>query len=167
MTAALLKVGAHQLSSYNTHVPISTIHEQVRSLFKFAFVRNPWDRLWSMYKFTMKRGWIAPDMIFDDWVQSSWATEACEYQTPVVPITQKPQMDWISVDGAIVIDYVGRYENVVDDFSEICNRIGVTLSLPHINSTPSSDYRKVYTDFSSDFVSHHYKKDIEAFDYEF
>ena len=167
MSTALSQKGGRHLRQYDTHVPISIIYPEYQNYFTFAFVRNPWDRLWSMFNFTIKRGWISETTNFDKWIQSSWITKACEYQTPIKPITRKPQIDWISIDGNVVVDYIGRYETIDSDFEKICDAVGISVKLPHLNSTVSTNYRNAYSDFSYDFVLQNYKQDVEAFEYEF
>lgn len=89
--------------------------------FKFSFVRNPWDRMVSFYKFfnisrrcnfktfVMDRFW--DDLMFN------------HYFWVVVP-----QCNFICDEkGKLLVDYVGRYENLQEDFYEVCKNIGLPL----------------------------------------
>ena len=164
--------GGKKLKEYDTHVPCTTLkdsHEnEFNSYFKFAFVRNPWDRLYSMYKFTVRRGWCSKDVPFNKWIYKDAITEACKFQEPIVPIQQKPQVDWITdTDGNIMVDFVGKFETLNQDFKHVCQQLNITLSLVNINASPGKHYKDAYDEGSKQFVENHYKKDIEMFKYVF
>ncbi len=172
MTQAFQRIGARKSDQYDTHVPCTTISkdmpEKFNNYFKFAFVRNPWDRLYSMYKFTVRRGWCSKDVPFCEWILKDAITEACKYQEPIVPIQQKSQLDWITdSEGNTVVDFIGRFENLNQDFNKICNQIGSPMKLVNINASPGKPYREEYTEEAKRFVEEHYAKDIEVFNYEF
>jgi len=47
----------------------------------------------------------------------------------------------------VMVDFVGRYENIEEDFGRVCKRIGIeTPRLLHINNSkiPHGDYREYY-----------------------
>ncbi len=47
----------------------------------------------------------------------------------------------------LIVDYVGRFEQIDKDFRNICNKIGVPYTkLPMTNKTTHTDYRKYYKD---------------------
>jgi hypothetical protein len=76
----------------------------------------------------------------------------------------------IDLGGNIIVDYIGRYENLETDFAEICNRIGSpNIKLPHKRKAinRSKDYRMYYSDKLVDLISDHFKKDINIFSYTF
>jgi hypothetical protein len=84
----------------------------------------------------------------------------------------RDQIEWISSPGKdrkILMNFVGRYERFQDDYTEICNLLG--LSPPTMpserKSTHGQDYRAVYTSKMVDIVDNIYKVDIAAFGYEF
>ena len=75
----------------------------------------------------------------------------------------------VDEDGASIVDFVGRFENLQADFAAVCDRIGLhRTGLPHENR---SDGRKAYRDYYSeetrDIVARYFKRDIERFGYEF
>ena len=72
--------------------------------------------------------------------------------------------------GKIIVDYVGRYERLHDDFREACRLGGIPpMHLPHKrhSTTRSSDYRVYYDDVTAELVAQHYALDIEMFGYSF
>jgi chondroitin 4-sulfotransferase 11 len=160
------------------HQPISWYEsidpEATKRFFKFAFVRNPWDRLVSSYFYMASRTsrkretleWV--DFIqsfesFDHFVKA-WVNE----DNVKLNITFYPQHKFlINKFGMNHMDFVGRFENIDRDFKEICRNLGVQISLPHDNKSPRKHYAAYYNDETRDIVAQAYKKDIELFGYQF
>ena len=70
-------------------------------------------------------------------------------------------------DGQVLIDFVGRYESLVDDFAFICRQIGVEATLPRANAGDRTDYRDYYTPALADRVGEAFRSDVEGFGYTF
>jgi len=163
--------------------------EKFDSYFKFSFVRNPWARIVSEYKFRgHARKYDFKTFIFKNLPQPDWTD-------PYYHII--PQYDYLYDDnGKLLIDYVGRFEKLQQGFDEVCRRIGIPQTkLPHRNASISGmgipknrsdvvrmfknyfnvNYRKntfphythYYDDETREFVAELYKKDIDAFGYQF
>ena len=43
-------------------------------------------------------------------------------------------------DGQLIVDYVGKLENIENDFKKIIQKIGITTTLPHLNKTIQKKY---------------------------
>jgi hypothetical protein len=132
-------------------------------LFKFAFVRNPWDRLVSEYSFVCDRE-IHP--------RHKEVKALPDFHAYLVyeryRARGRSQADMLKDrDGKLGMDFVGRFENLRDDFSEICSRIGVDSELPHLNKTKHRDFRDYYDDRNKDYVAKHWGEEIKLFGYEF
>jgi hypothetical protein len=130
--------------------------------YKFAFVRNPWDRLVSFYHFILARPQHNRHHIiktFNDFpAYIDWIVEND------VRLQKKHVAD---KNGNIIVDYVGRFENISNDFSHISNQIGVTASLPHINISQREDYKNYYTDELAEKIFIAFREDIEFFGYQY
>ena len=64
------------------------------------------------------------------------------------------------------LDFVGRFENLQEDFSLICEKTGIPYEpLPHKNKSKSRNYRDYYNKETAEHVYHLYKKDFETFNY--
>lgn len=142
--------------------------------YKFAFVRNPWDRLVSAYSFLKQGGlngqdinWarqnIEPYLSFQEFVRN-WLTQKNIYsQQHFIP-----QWEYVvDASGRVDLDFLGHFETLEDDFKTIALRLGVTTALPKSNASSRSGYREYYDAETADIVARLYSRDIELFDYKF
>ena len=148
-----------------------------KSYFKFTFSRNPWDRVFSAYNFLKKGG-------FDE-IDKEWAeTNLKEFDT-----FDKFVCEWINTDnintknhfvpqhkyicnprGKVIIDFIGRFENISSDFKKITGTLGIDLPLKHDNKTDTlknNRYTEHYTTRSEKIISEVYKEDINLLGYRF
>jgi hypothetical protein len=161
---------------------------QFESYFKFSFVRNPWDRIVSEYKY---RGYpVKIDFktyLFKHLPAPGWTDTYCHII---------PQYDFLhDAGGKALVDFVGRYERVQEDFDAVCTRLGIAPTpLPRVNRSlddagPTTfrelrkrlrrairsrerehtfpSYTEYYDDESREYVGSMFRKDVEAFNYSF
>ena len=155
------------------HVPARDVAKELpkefRDYFKFAFVRNPYDALVSMYHFILqdeshpRRERVVSLGSFDEFVE--WTVgEARPF--PMMP--SKLQKDYVTDErGDVIVDYLGRYETLLADFARICGRLEIEVVLPHHNRTSHRDYRSYYSARSRALVERHYGEDLALFGYDF
>ena len=128
--------------------------------FKFAFVRNPWDRMVSCWKNRARR--------YDD-----FGTFLRDYPYPqnnhnLIWHTIPQLTHMTDADGNNMMDFVGRFENLNQDLEKICNKLNLNYSpLPHINKSTHKPYWEYYTDEQRISVETIYKKEIKLYNYEF
>lgn len=114
--------------------------------YKFAFVRDPYSRLESAYYFLVKGGATKKDAevggviksetsSFDDFV-INWLNDKKIYSWHHFI----PQYKYISDGEKILVDYVGRFETIEQDFSIVASKIGLSVSLGKANV--NSDKKK-------------------------
>jgi len=139
------------------------------NFYKFAFVRNPWDWQVSMYHFILKetshiRYKLVKSMTsFEEYLE--WIINT---KKPYAKGATKFQKDMITDnDGNLIVDFVGKYETLAQDFQHICKIINIKASLPSINRTLHRDYKSYYNDKTKKMVEEHFKEDIELFGYTF
>ena len=129
-------------------------------LFKFAFVRNPWDLQLSLYHFNIAHPEFAPRAPAASFEEHIMALEPAAH-----PVGQQRRF-LIDADGKTLVDYVGRFETLSEDFAEICARIGLdAIKLAHVNRTDHPPWTKSYTRRMFDLVRTVHRPDIDAFGY--
>ncbi len=165
--------------------------EMFDDYFKFTFVRNPWDRMVSFYKYLGFNQRCGFKVFLMDVFRNS-------------PLIEKhwfirPQSDFVcGNDGNLMVDFVGRFENLQSDFDRICEKINIPQTrLAHVNDSntnvmllkdinlgqisqgptkyeiPKSGipsfqlYQEYYDNESIDFVAALYERDIENFGYDY
>jgi hypothetical protein len=137
---------------------------QYDSYFKFTIVRNPWARAFSLYGNIMqdeihqKKLGITTRLSFNDFLQL-YAGKGM----------LRPQTYWIkNFKGSIPLDYIGRFENILEDFQEICNYLNIpNVALPHKVKGNNNDYREYYNDESKKIIAKIYFDEIKMFGYSF
>ncbi len=140
--------------------------------FKFGFVRNPFDRLVSLFHYlrTLGGDGVPEDMSFEEFCGKVDRGE----HLPVGLYNHKglnqcnPMVDWLTdPHGKSIADFVGRFETLHDDFRKVCDVIGIGNDLPHENRTDHRPYRHYYTENSRAIVERVYRQDLDTFGYEF
>lgn len=125
----------------------------IKDYFTFTFTRNPWCRTVSAYLYANK-------IKETNWSKKVISKTFFEY----TKIT-RPLQSYFICPG---VDFVGKIENIQDDFDIVCDRIGMSrVKLPHINETHHKHYTEYYDDKSRDMVAQRCKEDIEKFNYKF
>ena len=131
--------------------------------FKFAFVRNPFDRFVSFCAFfTSKTGAFERDP----------ATVMRHFLFAAPPMNNvifQPQHQLlVDEEGTLLTDYVGRVEDMTTDFDFVCDRIGIPKAeLERKNSSQHREYRSYYDQQLIDGVVSLFGRDLELFGYEF
>ncbi|MBT3346732.1 MAG: sulfotransferase family 2 domain-containing protein [Gemmatimonadetes bacterium] len=139
--------------------------------FSFAFVRNPWDLMVSSYNWWLQKAikWrkFDADVAAIGEMGDFNAFMLSHYGRTMINRREGSLYDWISQDGEVIVDYVGRLETMADDWKEICQRVGADMELTHLNRTERQDYRTYYTDETRQLVAERFHRIIKLYDYEF
>lgn len=171
-----------------------TLHELInkknKSYLHWGFVRNPYDKIVSLYHFWKTSGvdfFEQSDSykkdIFEkfksfilDYVANHTTNDLQKYLSNKkhFNVGVQPQHIFFKNDFIDLKDIkIGRFENIQEDFKEITNLISERSKIPikaqplaKINSTSRMDFNKYFDKESLSIVSQVYKKDFELFDYE-
>jgi hypothetical protein len=149
-------------------------NEDFSEYFTFSVVRNPWDRLYSAFKFLEKGG----INIHDRNAYEQYLEEYKDFEDFVTNGLNKkmiyeimhfiPQSEFIcSKDGKIDVNYIARFENLKDDISKLSEKINNPIELDHHNSNRKVSYKEIYTSDMIKKVEEIYKMDIINFNYKF
>jgi len=141
-----------------------------RQLFKFATIRNPWDKMISMY-FSPHRGtgqWDREEFILlinnvptlQDYVTLPSFRDRLEKKLGL-PARPRP----LDRD----IDYLIRFENLNDDFKEVCKKTGLPAApeLPVHNRSIRKHYSSYYDDELRELVGRKFSNEIDYGGYRF
>lgn len=141
--------------------------------FKFTFVRNPYDRLYSAYTFLRKGGINDEDRAFSERVLVKYETFEdfvlgyLNEETIYSYIHFYPQLEFlIDRNHKIAVDFIGRFENIDQDFFRVSQKIGVNKTLPHLNKTESKKEQPVFSDQVKAKIQELYKDDFMKLGYE-
>ncbi len=103
---------------------------------------------------------------FKDWVSLTYRDKHPEYLDNQILFMQ--QIEWITdTDGTILVNFIGRFENLEADFKTVCEKINIPYSLPHLNSTEHEHYKSYYDNQSRFIIANYFKDDIRIFKYTF
>ncbi|MAG56340.1 MAG: hypothetical protein CMJ83_08630 [Planctomycetes bacterium] len=183
-SSSLLKVAAQLLGlDMGKRGPHGTFHDHpwiqkdalrgYEGHWKFSFVRNPWDRLVSCHASKIEGSFhhgferfraLAPGMPFD-----AFARAIVDIPDSVTDPHLRSQYCFITdADGELLVDFVGRFERLAEDFRQVCDRIGAgDVALPHEKKTRRRDYRGYYSPELIEIVGERYAADIDRFGYAF
>lgn len=161
----------HTVQNIAAHRPYSThiSEDELADFFKFTFVRDPYDRLVSCYL------WGQSDyhpfykgMSFIQFVD--YALE--EEHELDEHLRLMPMHKWLmDVNGDLRVDFIGRYENLQEDYDRLCDlicvprsRLGVINTGVHHSGRVDS-YESYYDDNTRRKVGELYALDFELFSY--
>lgn len=137
--------------------------ETFNRYFKFAFVRNPWDRLVSEYEFLLER----PSHGRHARVKKLDGFE--HFIKMQIPRKDAYQINMLcDRRGKLLMDFVGKLENLQGDWQTVCERIGIPhQQLQRKNATQHRHYQDYYDNNSRQLVARHWAREIELFGYSF
>src|SRR5262245_58601356 len=164
--------GGSAASPDTTHETLAALlarHPELVTHFKFAFVRNPWERLVSFFCYARQRlAPTFPQFQRMDGLEAMLRLIDRDTGWLCALHAVRPQSDYIcGEDGARLADFVGRHEQLEADFARACRRIGISVALPRMNVSRHDHYATCYNGWSRDFVAARYGRDIDEFGYAF
>lgn len=153
---------------YYNHMTAAQIKQKVTpeqwdTYYKFGNIRNPWDRIVSVYFFRKDVLSNNPNNPTD------WGNN--ESFEEFVLNRRLPRSFSTFFDEFNDIDFYIRTENIQEDIMMVSNELNLNLDInllpPPSEGTRDVDYTSYYNDTTKDFVAHKYRKDIAKFAYTF
>lgn len=139
--------------------------------FKFAFTRNPWERLVSCWVdkvanakertvFNFSETELGRMKQFENFVEYVATLDITNCNNHI-----RSQCALIDLNN---VDYVGRMETFAADLTRICHNLGIpSQTIVPKNVTSRKPYREYYTDKLRDKVFEIYRTDVQVFGFEF
>jgi len=128
---------------------------------KFCFVRNPWTRVVSDYYWHMRS--TGRDFSFEAYLEALSRGNSRIVHSDIVF-----NWDMMAVGGKVVVDHVGRFENIDEDFKEITVKIGLpalALKTAEKAAKAKPDHAALYSAKCRKLVENLFAPELEAFDY--
>jgi len=144
------------------HMPASewkkTDPPRFNDYFTFSFVRNPWDRVLSDYFWHLREGGFK---------QKDFNRE--DFLKHIKTGGTHPWSQWWMVsDGKkVIVDFVGKFENINEDWAFVAKKLGLPQTLSHRNKTKHKHYSHYYDEETKKAVVDRFPEDIEKFGYKF
>lgn len=147
--------------------------------FKFAVVRNPWDRMVSSFHY-LKQGGIG---FFDADFSQQYLVDCDDfnvflhkmmsdsaYESKIMTwVHFVPQLDFLSLDGeSIDVDLCVKLEEMTEKMSEICFSLGIEpKNMIKDNASNRESYQSYYSTETASYVKELYQNDILLLGYKF
>jgi hypothetical protein len=147
--------------------------------FKFAVVRNPWDRVVSAFHFLKSpqypddKAWsdrrLASVETFDDFLEA--LRRPLFRNLMLSELHFHPQIGFVAdLKGRVLVDQVIYYENLANGLRRVAERLQLTFpegGIDQLNASSRGDYRDYYDTRGRELVGQMYARDVETFGYHF
>lgn len=138
--------------------------------YKFTFVRDPWDRAYSDYKWIQEFSGVKGS--FENYIKKEKEfSEILQDRSNDKYLGDHliPQTDFFDISGPYQMDYVGRFENFRDDIHQVLMNLGIEKKFDiHQNqSKRSKNYSDFYDSERKQLVDKKYGKDISLLNYRY
>ena len=147
--------------------------------YTFGCIRNPWDRVVSLYHFIKKQAKKFHEITDEQKQYKSYPTLLHRYQLSFLPFDKfveespYPQVfyQFYHIE-KLRYNYFIRFENLKQDVIKVCNDLNLPCDitqLQHINRSKdrTADYTEYFNNKTKNIIAERYKQDIEYFKYEY
>jgi len=161
----------------NGHINFYNISKESNfnpNFIKWAFIRNPYTRIASAYYGTKIQTYVQKKMFsesktFKDFVLNlyKFLPEKIDYKIKYELSKQfyhiLPLNYFINHD-QYKLDFIGKYENLQEDWKKLTNLLKVDQQLPHLNATKNKkDYMSLYDEEMKKVIKDIYKDDFNYY----
>ncbi|HSM96658.1 MAG TPA: sulfotransferase family 2 domain-containing protein [Rhizomicrobium sp.] len=128
--------------------------------FKFAFVRNPFDRFVSYCAFMGRDGGFAAN-------PRAYMNAVIAQAKPPYRLLFLPQSEFLAGDdGKLAMDFIGRTEEMQASYDKVCARLGIpNADLGRVNASSHGRYDEYLDPRLRDWIGNFYARDFEMLNY--
>jgi len=136
------------------------LNKKYYKYYSFAFSRNPYSWQVSMFHYMKEQvnhpqHEIIKKFTFDEYI--SWR---CNFDFNL-------QSNFIfDEQDKLQISFLGKLENINNDFADVCKTINIDNKLPHINESKHVEFKNYYSSKSEKLISKFYEKDFDLLKYQ-
>lgn len=167
-------------SIHRLNLTKSRLKSSQKVYYKFAFVRNTFERLVSCYEskyvndiknIGITREWLDFDYYLFGYLRNpvdftDFIHRICKIPSNLAEDHFVEQYSHLhDRKGNCLVDYIGKYENLENDFEPIRKKYNLK-PLPHFNQSNKGNWMDYYTLETAELVWKKYKKDICTYGYE-
>ncbi|MDW5378871.1 sulfotransferase family 2 domain-containing protein [Halomonas sp. HP20-15] len=151
------------------HSPAINVKEafpdEWKNYFKFCIVRNSYDQALSEFSYQTRKA--DGDVSFKHFLK---ALNGEVHDPLIVPSGLKDNWDLYTIDDKVAVERIGHYENLEEDFAEICRELGVPVTEPLRKEKVGARKKdrqlyEWYDDENVRLVKNIYGKEIDYFNY--
>lgn len=148
-----------------------------QNAYKFAVVRNPFDRFVSSYHYCIQNGWLDKSVQFKEFARISWEDirNGPYPKGRVLPVNKvfqhtRPLVEHLSHDLG-KCDYVDEFihfENLEEELNDLLERFSMPpIRLPRLNTSTHRNYSGYYDEETRRYVAEKFREDLALFGYGF
>lgn len=133
--------------------------------FIFTLVRNPWDRVVSLYHWSSAQDFdhpmitVAKTLSFNDFLLHPGMQDALSRDTAQHYVTDRA--------GQLQCDAFVRLEHLDSDLAPVEDHLGFRIDVPHANRSDHAPTAQHFTSRTRDLIAELFADDIRRFDYRF
>jgi hypothetical protein len=135
--------------------------------YKFALIRNPYDRLASKFFHGMRMNVMKPGEPVEFAAWMAWLANSIESGT-MTDKFKMPQTHWVcDHSGKALLDDLWKLETIAQDRPALEAKLGRPIALPEIKQgIVTKDYRALYGPAEREIMKRHFASDFEMLGYD-
>jgi len=143
---------------------------------KVTIVRNPYDRLLSLYHMLLRDGLKISisdilDIITDENIKYRINQGGLQKGTPQyikrhgLPMTHKHYSIFNTITNEIEVTKIFKFENIINKFDKFKDYMLIEENLPHLNKSNNKNNKKLFTDNEIERINNYFHLDFINFNY--
>lgn len=145
------------------------IGPKMQDYFVWSIVRNPWERMVSLFFYETHETGAAHTPDFSRFIEDIYFYEKFK-QGPKRLYDARPQTELLKDHtGQLAVDFIGCLSHIQHDFEQLKKRLGFPAGwkYPHHGANKHDDYRKYYNPLTVHYVAELFPEEIALFCFDF